>query len=253
MIKKLILSDRVKMKRTPLKWVVLLIPMVVLAYEIVNFSYRSAYIKQQMNVFHADTMWSYLIWDNSFLLGLGVPLGITLAASIIANVEHQANSWKQTLSMPISRIQVYVSKFIWLFGSSIISALIFSISMVAIGKILNFESDIPWRDVWGDSLSVYLTAIPFMSVQLWISMLIKNQAFSITIGSVSTMMGLFMAMNQTTRWLPWAFPVQASTIMLGESGLTNNLELSAFLVLSFMQGFVILLAGAIHFAKKDVQ
>ncbi len=56
----------------------------------------------------------YLLYDNSLLFGLGFPLAATLSASIIANIEHQANGWKQTLSFPVSRMRIYVSKFICL-------------------------------------------------------------------------------------------------------------------------------------------
>lgn len=253
MMNQLIVSDFVKMKRSSFLWVGLIIPLVVLAYEIVNFTYRGQYVNNQLDLFHADSMWSYLLWDNSFLIGLGVPLGITISASMIANIEHQANSWKQTLSFPVSRIQVYLSKFFWLFVSSIASAVFFALGMIVLGKGLGFESAVPWKSIWTDSISVYLAALPFMAVQLWLSMVIKNQAFSIAIGSISTIMGLFLAMSQATRWLPWALPVQSSTIMLGTNGLESNPDLSSFLILACIVGFVIILIGAVHFTKRDVQ
>lgn len=123
-MKKLLWADQLKLKRSSLLIVVLLVPLLIIAYELVNLTYRSEYVEKQAEMFHAGSMWMYLLYDNSLLFGLGFPLAATLSASIIANIEHQANGWKQTLSFPVSRMRIYVSKFICLVVSLFISSTI---------------------------------------------------------------------------------------------------------------------------------
>ena len=203
-MKKLLWADQLKLKRSSLLIVVLLVPLLIIAYELVNLTYRSEYVEKQAEMFHAGSMWMYLLYDNSLLFGLGFPLAATLSASIIANIEHQANGWKQTLSFPVSRMRIYVSKFICLVVSLFISSTIFLLGMVLLGKLVGFEGSVPWGLLFGDSYSMLVTVLPIMAFQIWLSMVFSNQAFSILVGSVSSIMGLFwQLLNQRDgfRWL----------------------------------------------------
>ncbi|MDI3410553.1 ABC transporter permease [Bacillus sonorensis] len=96
-MKQVLHGDGLKLKRSSLFVVIVLVPLVVLAYEWLNITYRGEYVQKQADMFKASSMWQYLLFDNSMLFGLGFPLAVTIMASIIANTEHQTNSWKQTL------------------------------------------------------------------------------------------------------------------------------------------------------------
>lgn len=252
-MKNILWADQLKLKRSSLLIIVLLVPLLILAYELVNFTYRAEFVEKQAEMFGADSMWMYLLYDNSLLFGLGFPLAATLVASVIANIEHQANGWKQTLSMPLSRGKIYLSKFTWLTLSLFLSTTIFLIGMVFLGKVLGFEGDTPWGLLIGDCYGMLLTVLPIMAFQFWLSMTVKNQAFSILIGSVSAIMGLFLAAAQTTRWLPLAYPVQSSTVILQYEGIGYNPDFSAYLVINLLVGIIVLLIGSKDFTKRNVQ
>lgn len=252
-MKKILWADNLKLKRSSLLVIVVLVPFLIIAYELVNLTYRAEYVRKQAEMFNADSMWSFLLYDNSLLFGLGFPLAVTLAASVIANVEHQANGWKQTLSLPVSRMKIYLSKFAWLTINLFLSVTIFMIGMTLLGIMLGFDGDIPWGLLIGDSYGMLIAVFPIMSVQLWLSITFKNQAFSILIGSISAMMGLFLAANQTTRWFPLAYPSQASTVNLQYEGLGSNPDFSAYIVINFWLGILLLIIGAYHFSKRDAQ
>ncbi|MDI3410554.1 ABC transporter permease [Bacillus sonorensis] len=110
----------------------------------------------------------------------------------------------------------------------LVTATIFVIGMVALGKALGFEGPVPWGLLIGDSYVMLLTAMPIMSLQLWLSITYKNQAFSILIGTVSSIVGLFLAAGTATRWLPLAYPSQSSTVILQYDGLGINPDLLGF-------------------------
>ncbi|MBU8786109.1 MULTISPECIES: ABC transporter permease [Bacillus] len=251
-MKQVLYGDLLKLKRSSLFIAVFLVPLVVLAYELLNLTYRVEYVQRQAEMFKASSMWQYMLFDNSMLFGLGFPLAVTIIASIIANIEHQTNSWKQTLSLPISRVRIYLSKYIWLFNSLLLTAAVFAIGMVVLGKALGFEGPVPWGLLFGDSFAMLLTALPIMSFQLWLSITFKNQAFSILIGTISSIVGLFLAAGMTTRWFPLAYPSQSSTVILQYEGLGVNPDLSAFVVINVFAGVALLFMGAFHFKKRDV-
>ena len=76
--------------------------------------------------------------------------------------------------------------------------------MVLLGKLVGFEGSVPWGLLFGDSYSMLVTVLPIMAFQIWLSMVFSNQAFSILVGSVSSIMGLFwLLLNQRDgfRWL----------------------------------------------------
>ncbi|CAK6481258.1 ABC transporter permease [Peribacillus castrilensis] len=252
-MKKLLQADQLKLKRSSFLIIILLVPLLILAYELVNLTYRAEFVEKQAEMFGAGSMWIFLLYDNSLLFGLGFPLAVTLAASVIANIEHQANGWKQTLSMPISRGKIYLSKFIWLTISLFLSTTIFLTGMVFLGKALGFEGGIPWGLLIGDCYGMLITVLPIMAFQFWLSMTIKNQAFSILIGSVSAIMGLFLAATQTTRWFPLAYPIQSSTVILQYEGIGYNPDFSAYLVINLILGIILMFIGSMHFAKRNVQ
>ncbi|NGY89305.1 ABC transporter permease subunit [Bacillus megaterium] len=87
-----------------------LAPLLTFLYECTNFfvAYRSndSSSRRETNRFMAN-----LLYDKQFILSLTIPLSITLAASVIANTEHQGNAWKQLLALPIKRSSIFVGKF----------------------------------------------------------------------------------------------------------------------------------------------
>ncbi|SFQ43585.1 ABC transporter permease [Salibacterium halotolerans] len=252
-MKGIVVSDILKARRTVLGLVLFLIPALTLLYEIVNFLFRSEILHSQANERNAD-MWQLFLYDKQFFLCLALPIGITIAASVIANIEHQAEAWKQTLTFPVPRIKVFLSKFVLLLSGSFLSAVLLMVGMFLFGVVFNFTSEVPWAKIIGDSFFPYIATVPIMVIQLWLSLTIKNQAFSITIGAVSTMGGLFFALSSVTKWLPWAYPLNSSTIRMNYNSntLMLNPDLWSVLFLSCMLGVVLILLGGINFSRKEI-
>ncbi|MBY7141931.1 ABC transporter permease [Virgibacillus sp. NKC19-3] len=253
-MKKMVISDVLKSKRTVLGLVLFLVPALTILYEIANFLFRSETLTSQANDQNTD-MWHMLLYDKQAFLCLAIPIGITVAASVISNIEHQADAWKQTFTLPISRIKVFFSKFLLLFSGSLLSGVLLMVGMFLFGTMFNFNTEIPWVKIIGDSFFPYIAAIPIMAIQLWLSLMIKNQAFSIAIGAISTMGGLFFALSPVTQWLPWAYPLNASTVRMDYSSetLMLNPDLWMVLFLSCLLGLILLSLGGRVFSQKEVQ
>jgi hypothetical protein len=146
-----LLSDWIKMRRTWIKILVFLCPFGVVSLE----SVRYAIFYNRIVIPSSNTMnWVNLIGAINELLLPSLILGIAL----LTGLEHQGNTWKQLLALPISRVKLYASKFIWLIGFLAISASLCAIGTTVLGLILGFGIHAPWLTVLKEGFYPYLTA-----------------------------------------------------------------------------------------------
>lgn len=245
MMSKVIASEMVKYKRTWLWLLPLIIPFIIIIANALNIFLRFDTIVQQVEQ-DSMTMWDPIWIFSFFLILLAIPLEVTLITSIIANVEHQGNSWKSIFSMPVSRFHIYVNKFALSTVLTIISGLILTVGIVCLGMLLGNES-FPWTYILGFSLLPFLAAVPLIALQLWLALIFQNQAIPITIGSLGILLAILGGQLPLGRWLPWSFYVQVLP--------SPNQEMASLpwdiVGTSFIIGFMILLVGFIHFRKKE--
>lgn len=106
MIGKALSSDFLKIRRKGIWLLVFLGSVGLLAMQALNFGLRYDYL---IDRYKAD-LWKGLIGEIFSFVPIALYLGATLISSQIANVEHQNNSWKQLLALPISRASVFTAK-----------------------------------------------------------------------------------------------------------------------------------------------
>ena len=87
--------------------------------------------------------------ERAVFVPIALFLGITLVCSLMANVEHQLSSWKQSLALPISRTAVFSAKFVQAFLILCVSCLLLSISTAVLGIILGMGAEqMPYMDLF---------------------------------------------------------------------------------------------------------
>lgn len=245
MMSKVVSSEIVKYKRTWLWILPLIIPFIIVLANGLNIFLRYDTIVQQAAK-DGMTMWDPIWIFSFFLILLAVPLEVTLITSIIANIEHQGNSWKSIFSMPVSRFQIYVNKFAWSTVLTIISGFILMIGIIILGMMVGNDT-FPWTQILGFSLFPFLTAVPLIALQLWLALTFPNQAIPITIGSLGILLTILGGQLPLGKWLPWTFYVQVLPSPNQESvGLPWDIVGTSFII-----GLLLLFVGFIHFRKKE--
>jgi len=193
-------SDLLKLRRTFVWGLAVLGPVGVIALQAVNFMLRYDWLTK----LYAEDLWGGLI-DN--VKWLGVPalmIGLAIVASMMAGYEHQTNAWKQTLALPISRTAVYTGKIAALLVLLLISCTLLAIGTVLLGVLLGFGADVPVGKILSSSYLPLLAAMPFVSLQVWLSVTMKNQAVPLTIGILGTVFNLYS--SSLNEWFPWRWP-----------------------------------------------
>ncbi|UQZ34507.1 permease [Paenibacillus sp. PK3_47] len=230
-------ADWLKIRGKGLWFLVFLGPLGLLAMQGLNFGLRYDYLTDQ----YRGDLWGGLLDNLASFVPVALYLGGTLICSLIANVEHQMSSWKQLLALPVSRTAVFMAKLLLCLLLVAVSCALLSAGTVGLGFILGFGAQpVPYSDVLRISFASFAAALPVIALQLWYCLSRRNQTLPVALGITLSLVSLFsMSLSE------W-FPLNWSS--LAWSAPRPWLFSGAGLLL----GMIVLLPGAVHFARKDV-
>ncbi|TCZ78792.1 permease [Paenibacillus albiflavus] len=236
MIARVLATDLMKLRRKAIWFLVFLGPIGVIALQALNFGLRYDYLTN----LYKDDLWGVLLENIHYLSMFALVFGMTIITSMLANIEHQLNSWKQVLALPVSRISVYTAKFILSFLLLLVSCSLLAVLTIVLGLSLQFGSDYPLVVIIQKSFYPLLAALPILALQLWLSITMKNQAIPLTVGIVGTIFGMFT--KAMPDWLIWKWPT-----------LINQAKVPEYSVYAgIIVGMFLLACGVFDFLKRDV-
>lgn len=218
-------------------WILVFLgPIGIFALTTVNYMVRYDWLLQQ-----TDDYWLQLLRQINLFLAPALLLGTTLLASLFANIEHKTNAWKQLLALPISRVNVYGSKFITISFLLLISTVLMFIGTLVFGSFFDWEQSIPYKEIAINSFYPYFAAMPILGIQLWYSVASSNQGTPLTVGIIGSVVSMYSYGGP--EWLIWKWPV-----------LENKWDIPEISVgLGIVVGGAILIISLFHFDRKDVK
>jgi len=236
MMKSLLSADFLKIKRKGFWLLTFLGPFGVVALQVVNYGYRKDYLLQQ-----SDNDWKYYLLNVSSFIPLALVLGIAILTSFVASVENETNAWKQLISLPVSKMRVYLSKFTVLACLLWVSSCLLMLFTLVYGIFLGLGEEIPYLDLVKFSLYPYFAALPILALQLWIATFSQNQGIPITTG----ILGVIFTYSAFTLpdWMIWKWP---SLINDWNEPIINVL-------LGIGVGAILYIAGMLDFTRRDVK
>lgn len=236
MIRRLISVDFLKMKRKGFWFLAFLGPFGVVALQMVNYGVRKDYLLQQ-----SDNNWEYYLLNVSTFTPLALVLGIVILTSLIASVENETNAWKQLIALPVSKLNVYLSKFTVLAFLLFVSSFLLMMFTFGYGILLDLGEQIPYFDLLKYSFYPYFAALPVLALQLWVATVCHNQGIPITIG----VLGVIFAYSAfgLPDWMIWKWP---SLMNKWDEPLIN-------VILGIGTGCLLYIVGMFDFARRDVK
>lgn len=250
-MREVIIGDRIKFKRSKLLLIASLFPLFVFIMNFSDFYFRLDFNREMAQELQTSE-WSFLVISCHWAMFIMVPLSITIFASKIVNIEHEANTWKILFALPISKYSIYLSKFIYLLVLCVFSATFIVGSLLFIGLSLDFNGPIPWELIFKQAFFPYIVSFPLLAFQLWISMVCQNQMIPISLGILFTLSGFFL---QNIKWLFWVYPIWGTPILPSDKfdAVITNTDLPLFFIMSFVVGILFLISGMIHFSKREMR
>lgn len=203
----------------------------------------------------------FLVWENlilnfGMLNGLFFPILIAVIVSRLVDVEHKENTWKMLLSTPINKASLYFCKISITMILLIIPTIILFLSMLLIGNVLKFPGSFPCALILKFLITTWLSSISIVALQIWVSVLVKNQAFALTIGILGSFLGFFGQLLPLSKFFIWTYPSITSpvTYEMIENHITYTQNVSSLsnLFLSIIVGISLILVGLQHFIRKDI-
>ena len=242
-------SDLVKIKRSWFWGLVLFFPAVLVGGVTLLLLLNAGDIQQGVSEGRSyniwGTIWMITFYGNYFIIHLSV----TILCSYIANLEHQARSWKLIFSMPISKTQYYWTRYMWICFGVLFSGLFLMGAMCLSGFLFGGSATFNASRIFYFTMFPYLTSFALIGLQLWMSMVLNNQAIPMMMGGVGIALGLFLIqLPGVTQYLPWVLPYQVTfsneNIITDFSSIVNSLITSG-------NGFGLALAWAYFSLSLD--
>jgi CubicO group peptidase (beta-lactamase class C family) len=180
-------SEWTKKRRSAVSWLTLVgglfIPAIILIARLIQHSQTLMGNSTEgiwMKLF--DQCWQFM---SVFLL----PMGITLAASLITQIEYRNNSWKQVYASPQTLSTIFWSKYIVVFAVLLQFFILFTVGIYLTGLIPSIiYSDVPYPKesfpFFGflkGNLEFFIDCLPILALQYLLSLHLKN--FMISIGA----------------------------------------------------------------------
>ncbi|MEH7148503.1 ABC transporter permease, partial [Priestia megaterium] len=148
---------------------------------------------------------------------------------------------KQLISLPVSKMRVYLSKFTVLACLLWVSSCLLMLFTLVYGIFLGLGEEIPYLDLVKFSFYPYFAALPILALQLWIATFSQNQGIPITTG----ILGVIFTYSAFTLpdWMIWKWP---SLINDWNEPIINVL-------LGIGVGAILYIAGMLDFTRRDVK
>ncbi len=181
-------SEWLKRKRSSVSWLVLVggffIPLIIIIARLV---YRSETVMNNST----DGIWLKLYnqcWQ--YMAVFLLPMGITLAASLITQIEYRNNAWKQVYTSPQAVSTIFWAKYVVVLIILVQFFMLFNIGIYSTGLIpAIIYADVPypkepfpfWRFVIGN-YKFFIDCLPILALQYLLSLHIKNFIVPIGVG-----------------------------------------------------------------------
>lgn len=237
MIYRLLLTEKLKMKRLPI--------VSVLFFSVIGLGFvvaLQAYFWKE-EVIQSNGIFIMAILNLFFPIVL--LLGITILSSMITGIEDDAQTWKQILATTISKKSFYLSKIVFIYGILFIIAVLTFVCMSIIWSVLVGPATIVWELLFKQIFYPYLASLGVLSIQFLISICNRNQAIPLVIGIIGAISSTFLARSSLTfiHFMPWTYPSLATPLMDG----ATKWMLSGLLI-----GLIGMVLGAFIFSKKEI-
>ena len=183
MLWKAIIAEWIKLKKSPLWLVFLLLP--ILPAFLGTFNYLQ-------NIEILESEW-YSLWTQHtlFMCYFFLPAMIAVYASYLFHLEHQQHNWNALLSSPMPRVNFYLAKLLVCMVLVVITQIWIAILFVISGLLIGLPFPLPFEFVWWILFGI-IGGFVIAAIQLCISMVIRSFAVPVGIGFIGGILGIMV-------------------------------------------------------------
>ncbi|MDQ0060686.1 ABC transporter permease [Paenibacillus harenae] len=202
----------------------------------------------------ADFPWVAVLSIASALHAmLFLPLLVGIFSALVCRYEHASGGWKQMLSLPVSRMQVYAVKLGMVMLLIAVTQLLLLLFVLLLGFMKGFGGDIPWSLLMKSMLGGWVACLPLAALQLFVSIAFHSFATPLAVNVILTLPNMLIVnSSQYGPYYPWAQPMLAMMPREDYGFGAFNLSMETLFIVVLGSFCVFGLAGLIYFQKKSV-
>lgn len=196
MLFKMLKAERMKLKRSPIWIMFILVPIIPAVLGTLNYMNNIEILKSEW-----FSLWTqHTLFTDYFFL----PIMLGVYCSYIMHEEKNNHNWNRVLTMPVKRTTVFLSKLITA-GSMVLLSLIWICAIFIIsGKIVGMTTPVPWSNIALWCAFGALGGMVMVSVQLLLSLFIHNFALPIGISLLGGISGLMFLAKDLGHIYPYS-------------------------------------------------
>lgn len=133
--------------------------------------------------------WKTIIATTASMNGLFLPIISAIVVSRLCDMEHKGNTWKLLMATNMNRNSIYAAKFICAASILCLYLVLQAGIIFAFGMMNGFDS-LPLRLLMLHIGGALLTSMAIVALQQWISLVVKNQSFALSLGMIGGFIGM---------------------------------------------------------------
>jgi len=241
MLLKILYTDQIKLKRSPMWLAFLFMPIIPALLGTLNYS---------ANIEILQNEW-YSLWTQHtlFTCYFFLPIMIGVYCAYLMRLEHGSQNWNKMLSMPAARYQIFLSKLIIASTLVFLSEIWIAVLFILSGKIAGLTAPVPQElPMW--ILCGTLGGMVTVSIQLLLSLIIKSFALPVGIalaGGLSGLVALVKGFGHIWPYSLMAYGMKANAPQEISSNGYSGFVLTCILYIIAFTAF-----GSLWLSKKDV-
>ena len=201
---KILASEWIKTRRTPIRWIIFLTPVIFAALVIGYYSMRTISTDIQISIFEVFFgVWTIVI----------IPFGSGLIPGLMIQQEELAGGFNGFLGSKLPRQKLYLGKLTILILSATGSIMAAAVLLV-VGLSVILKISISWPIFIAGAIMAVIGTIPLLAIHLWISFA-WGMGASIGIGGAGLLIAGLMgtSLGDEVWWfIPWAWPLRLSML-----------------------------------------
>ncbi|MDI7817302.1 lantibiotic immunity ABC transporter MutG family permease subunit [Clostridioides difficile] len=248
---KLLLSEWLRTKRTAVRWLTLFMPVIfslcVVAYLAIKSGSTQAFAFEGF-----FTVWTVFI----------IPIGVGILSGFIVYEEELAGNFNGFLCIGISRVRLYLGKFLFLLFCLTVCTFIATLILC-----IGMNIAVPY----GETIRLFLSAaglvvigtLPLLAIHLWVSFAWgMGASIGISIGGIlmAAILGLTNVGSKIGPFVPWTWPVKLGMLpgtyfIKGTGNIPNDVIYSEMIqsatihFVAVVIGLIIFLIGGVTWFK----
>ncbi|MCG7334774.1 ABC transporter permease [Sporosarcina sp. ACRSM] len=184
---------------------------------------------------------------------LFLPLLTGVFSSFICRYEHVGGGWKQLLTMPVSRKNVYIVKVLIVSFLIGLTQLLFVSGLFLIGWLKGFSTDLPWEVIATSVLGGWIACLPLIALQMFVSIAWSSFAAPLAVNVIFTIPNMLIVNSEKFGpYYPWAQPFLLMMPSTGESFGALNVSATTLIIVVFGSLILFLGSGLGYFIRKEI-